>query len=663
MYAAEIQAYRSPYQATDAEAVKTIQSHMATSTKAETIFKRSKNMEKNCYSIDSSFLSSPIPNAASKESSVSNFGILLELVLPVAVKIQEVDEGSKNLGISLRLTRGANGVSRQIVLCLTDPADPFFLYQMELSEEEYGTFKQELELVVDFHGFPCFLVEMLQHIVDGSLPYRLTFSADASECGRGELRIVEVTSFRTIEHLSLCLIRQGDRGQKKYLAERFQHFETAYKKCSAESKEEIDKLSSALGAVRKERDELQRRCSSLQEERRLAESQNEKDLCHSLTELRSRHKEEIKELSDAHAGALKELQEAYRSTQEQLLADLRCKDSTLSVLQEKYQALESKHCGLTKEHESLSLKVASLADTQKLLEESKAKVEKSLQNYMEEAQKNDLTIATLTEKLNGANRAVDSKTEELECFKQQHEQQNSCMDVLSTQNEKLTEQVKELEKNITKAHYIISKQLQTASTVKNRYKLAMDQLRVQGSLLEERESTLLRRKEEIGLMEEKLHGLEERNSVLQENLAKTSSMNEELSKELQQLRDALVQVQKSTSLTGQYFGRRPIFSPYSAKFASSSPQSIDPNSSCSPLTAANTTASHSESRASLPLRSFSASQSPAPLQDNAASAHDPLRPLSGGEQVPCIPENASPNLGYKTFLSLPVPESAYFSSE
>lgn len=60
------------------------------------------------------------------------------------------------------------------------------------------------------------------------MPYKMTFTLHRGDPNRATLRVIEPTQFKTVEHLSVQLIRQGDVGQKHYLAERFQHFASAF---------------------------------------------------------------------------------------------------------------------------------------------------------------------------------------------------------------------------------------------------------------------------------------------------------------------------------------------------------------------------------------------------------------------------------------------------
>lgn len=79
----------------------------------------------------------------------------------------------------------------------------------------------------------------------------MTFTMHRGDADRATLRVIEPTQFKTVEHLSLQLIRQGDVGQKHYLAERFQYFANALA-CSERQRERVtQQTESEIAQLRK----------------------------------------------------------------------------------------------------------------------------------------------------------------------------------------------------------------------------------------------------------------------------------------------------------------------------------------------------------------------------------------------------------------------------
>ena len=48
----------------------------------------------------------------------------------------------------------------RLIIQVTNPNDPLFLYTLELSELEYQQLKSEQSLLVDFQNFPDFILKM-----------------------------------------------------------------------------------------------------------------------------------------------------------------------------------------------------------------------------------------------------------------------------------------------------------------------------------------------------------------------------------------------------------------------------------------------------------------------------------------------------------------------
>jgi spindle assembly abnormal protein 6 len=52
--------------------------------------------------------------------------------------------------------------TKSLEIQLTDETDPFFLYQLEITEEEFHILKNEQTLLVDFAQFPFKVIELLE---------------------------------------------------------------------------------------------------------------------------------------------------------------------------------------------------------------------------------------------------------------------------------------------------------------------------------------------------------------------------------------------------------------------------------------------------------------------------------------------------------------------
>lgn len=128
---------------------------------------------------------------------------------------------------------------------LTDESDPFFLYVLDVSEEDYHELKRDQSLRVDFERFPRKFVELLRLCRRPDATEVVPARDDAGTTGsrrrgapiscfeailgdqeeRGDndgvaLRVVEANPFKNLLHLSLRVRKGSDADVKRYLAGR-----------------------------------------------------------------------------------------------------------------------------------------------------------------------------------------------------------------------------------------------------------------------------------------------------------------------------------------------------------------------------------------------------------------------------------------------------------
>lgn len=635
------------------------------------------------------------PTAAAQENSGAESqhntlqcGVLSEHVIPTSVHIHGDYNGTKVLRVCLRMSRNSTGLIRVISLQLTDPSDPFFLFDMELSEEMYADFKAQLELVVDFNGFPRYLMNILQRMDTGELQYQMTFTTKESDATHGLLRIVERTSFRTIEHISLSLARQGDKGQKRHLAERFQHFEAAFKKCSGDFERDHRQLSTALAAANREVTELQAKCSSLADEQRVTSSAAERERAECVEHVRKECEEELRQMRETHLLAIQKVQEQSIATHQQTMEEQKRKDELLQRLQVRHEELEIAHNNLASEHRILERNSSACLEELKALEEANQSLKKEKTEALEGITSKDLMYATLSERLTGVTATLDSKSRECDALRSQLDTQKTLSEQLTLQNEQLSVRVDGLEKDVAKAHYIISNQMRSLTSSKDRLKIALEQLKTLEALQQEGHITVARLTSELSGSEKRMEEVQEKNMALQQQLEQTGSANEKLSEELKQLREAMIQLQKGSVLSDQYrrsFTRSTSFEPsrvpygrYSSAYGSADPSvELRTASSYRPPQTVPVSAGAPIAGAGLPAPSFSVdlpSGSPTPhksSQDSNYLSHTQPRKVKEAPASPPFRSEAALKMGailtQKSFFdSVPshaaATESAYFAS-
>ncbi|XQJ31362.1 hypothetical protein NXY56_007472 [Leishmania guyanensis] len=499
-----------------------------------------------------------LPALASPKPSAEESRALLETVVAVSTKMPPHEPQVRPLGVYVRTSRGGpNGVTRVVLVRLTDPSDPFFLFELELLEDDYSAFKQRLELLVDFHGFPRYLVGMLRDIADGASAYELSFvlnNAAVGDSNRGTLRVLETTDFKTVEHISLVLLRQGDAGLKRYLAERFQHYEQSFRASeasriaiTAELKERIDDLQVANDALRA-------RLRKTEEEMRFMTTDAEKEQLVALNRLRDHHTKEMNGTRESFDKKIEQLSHALEEKTRQLRDTTNEKEAAMTEARARTSDLEATVTSLQSHLRSAQDTVG--VQTKELV--ALREINDELANFKAEATKamseNELNYVTLAERLRGTSTALQSREEKLAALQAHYEKQDEYIRILAEQNKQQADHVREAEKNLDKAHHIIANQLQAIKNAKDRYHIAMDQLRSQETLLQEREGAARRQQEELLTATERVQELLRKNSDLREQLESINNAREQLVQEVKLSQQALLRLQQTTSINGRHWG-------------------------------------------------------------------------------------------------------------
>lgn len=140
----------------------------------------------------------------------------------------------KHGGISVLITRTPKALDIQ----LTDAADPYFLYRLAISEDDFLRLRTMQNLLVDFAQFPLKFAELLHACIVSSEEQHPKFVCQLLADPSNEyatLSVVETNSFKHINHLSIKVIPGNDSTVKHYLAE-------LVKECKAENKALAAKL-------------------------------------------------------------------------------------------------------------------------------------------------------------------------------------------------------------------------------------------------------------------------------------------------------------------------------------------------------------------------------------------------------------------------------------
>ena len=167
--------------------------------------------------------------------------------VPVQLKHPEREDRSTTLTVALTYTVGQPRNQQVLHIQLTDESDPYLLYTLDISEDDFHLLKTEQSILVDFATFPSKLVELLRQCQAAATEEHPRFVGQVSSMtGVPTFTVTETNPFRQLAHLSLRFVAGNDVSIKKYLAARL----TEFKAKLATSLEEVAQRTEQLQVPR-----------------------------------------------------------------------------------------------------------------------------------------------------------------------------------------------------------------------------------------------------------------------------------------------------------------------------------------------------------------------------------------------------------------------------
>ncbi|CAD2216592.1 spindle assembly 6 [Angomonas deanei] len=259
--------------------------------------------------------------------------------------------------------------------------------------------------------------------------------------------------------------------------------------------------------------------------------------------MRNKYEEEIKQLQRSKDQSVQELQATLKAREELL-------ETTQERLTKAEQSVQQQTLLLSsvkEESTALKTELNSIRQTNKELLNFKMETTKMMSE-------NEINYVQVAERLKHLNELNANKEKELQSLREQYNNQDHYIKMLTSQNEKLSLGMAEKESNVEKANYIISNQLNAIKNLKERYKLATDQIKNNNLLLQEKEGSVNRLRDELSQAQEKLSAQLSKINELKLSLSKTEEVKEKLQTELKNNQNALLHLQKSTSINGRHWG-------------------------------------------------------------------------------------------------------------
>ncbi|XP_071897992.1 spindle assembly abnormal protein 6 homolog [Anas platyrhynchos] len=208
---------------------------------------------------------------------------------------------------------------------LTNDADPFFLYNLVISEEDFQSLKSQQGLLVDFSAFPQKFIDLLQqciHEQNKDIPrFLLQLVSSTSDLDHTpvSLNIVETNPFKHLTHLSLKFLPGNDAEIKKFLAnclkclkEDKMILEEKLKKTEEDLTRQLSYTQQSLSEKSRELDKLKNEWTSYTAaltNKHTQELTNEKErTLQAQAQYQQQHEQQKKELESLHQKSIQQLQ-------------------------------------------------------------------------------------------------------------------------------------------------------------------------------------------------------------------------------------------------------------------------------------------------------------------------------------------------------------------
>ncbi|XP_039573868.1 spindle assembly abnormal protein 6 homolog isoform X1 [Passer montanus] len=508
---------------------------------------------------------------------------IFDRAVSVRVRGCGCEERRLNVRVNIELLSISNPVHKKdLAVRLTDDTDPFFLYNLVISEEDFQSLKSQQGLLVDFSAFPQKFIDLLQQCIqeqNKDIPrflLQLVSSAPALDHTPVSLNVVETNPFKHLTHLSLKFLPGTDAEIKKFLAnclkclkEDKMLLEEKLKRTEEDLTRQLSYTQQSLSEKSRELDKLKNEWTSYTtalSNKHSQELTSEKERAlQAQTQYQQQHEQQKKELENLHQKSIQQLQNRLSELEviNKDLTERRYKgDSTVRELKAKLSGLEDE-CQRAKQ-EVLSLRRenttldAECHEKEKLINQLQTRVA-----VLEQEIKDKDQLVTRTKEVLDATQEQKVILEESTEEKQRH-------------IEKLETTIKSLSAELLKANEIIKKLQGDLKTLMSKLKLKNTVTIQQEKLLAEKEEKLQKEQRESQEMGQSLRMKEQEVCKLQEQLESTIQKLEE-SKQLLQTNENVItwlnrqlsevqMAKKLDSPASAHAGGRAAVSPLSMNF-------------------------------------------------------------------------------------------------
>ncbi|XP_009645804.2 spindle assembly abnormal protein 6 homolog [Egretta garzetta] len=422
---------------------------------------------------------------------------------------------------------------KDLAVRLTDDTDPFFLYNLVISEEDFQSLKSQQGLLVDFSAFPQKFIDLLQQCIqeqNKEIPrflLQLVSSVSVLDHTPVSLNVVETNPFKHLTHLSLKFLPGNDTEIKKFLASCLKCLKEEKKMLEEKLRKTEEDLTRQLSYTQQNLSEKSRELDKLKNEwtsyttaltnKHTQELTNEKERAlQAQAQYQQQHEQQKKELENLHQKSIQQLQNRLSELEviNKDLTERRYKgDSTV-------RELKAKLSGVDDECQRAKQEVLSLRRENTTLDAECHEKEKLINQLQ-------TRVAVLEQEIKDKDQLVIRTKEVLDATQEQKVVLEESTEKKQSHIEKLETTIKSLSAELLKANEIIKKLQGDLKTLMSKLKLKNTVTIQQEKLLAEKEERLQKEQRESQEMGQSLRMKEQEVCKLQEQLETTIQKLEE----------------------------------------------------------------------------------------------------------------------------------------
>jgi spindle assembly abnormal protein 6 len=507
---------------------------------------------------------------------------LFEKFVPVRIFDNQRDERVQHLVIRVLKGTKITATHRENLLHIevTDEDEPFFLYTLDISEEEFHFLKQDQNLVVEFQNFAPMFIELLEHCVKhGSISSNSNNSnsnSDIDEEGRQDenssamepsgsassnanalkftaqldcrntkqvtFDLIEANKFKNLTHLRLKLVCGTDTTIKGYLASRLEQVQQSNKRLLSRLEKTEMKLvaeENLAATLKQDLATIQHRFQNSQEDSErnnqtlVARKDSERQF--ELAKAREEFMKQNQELENNYKATVKDLQSKLTEALTKLPSLVQEK-TRLATRNEELENIESDRL---RQIENARQEVEGLRKRNRELDSSRFEVEKK-------THKGEIQQAALQQQLQDKEDLLEQMSQRLEVAGQQRIGMEEALAMYKTQLEKVEAKFQASVNEINKGNEIIQRihaeqrQLRSKAKVKGAIIAKQEEelsnkekaIDVARAARRELESNLAKANDTIYRLENELErkgkNLDESNNLLQSNQQVIKWLNKEI---------------------------------------------------------------------------------------------------------------------------------------